>query len=56
MPTPLRRDEELSEDQDITVDDEDEESLAGKIFIYKCITFLKISYISYPRNQSLELE
>ena len=30
MPTPLRRDEELSEDQDLTIDDDDEESLAGK--------------------------
>ncbi|XP_055947737.1 chromodomain-helicase-DNA-binding protein 4-like isoform X3 [Argiope bruennichi] len=29
MPTPLRRDEELSEDQDVAIDDEDEDSLAG---------------------------
>ncbi|GIY32246.1 chromodomain-helicase-DNA-binding protein 5 [Caerostris darwini] len=29
MPTPLRRDEELSEDQEVAVDDEDEDSLAG---------------------------
>ncbi|XP_054712888.1 chromodomain-helicase-DNA-binding protein Mi-2 homolog isoform X2 [Uloborus diversus] len=29
MPTPLRRDEELSEDQDVTIDDDDDESLAG---------------------------
>lgn len=32
MPTPLRRDEELSEDQDLTIDDDDEESLAGKYY------------------------
>ncbi|GBM00120.1 Chromodomain-helicase-DNA-binding protein 5 [Araneus ventricosus] len=29
MPTPLRRDEELSEDQDVAIDDEDDDSLAG---------------------------
>ncbi|XP_035230728.1 chromodomain-helicase-DNA-binding protein Mi-2 homolog isoform X3 [Stegodyphus dumicola] len=29
MPTPLRRDEELSEDQDAAIDEEDDESLAG---------------------------
>ncbi|KAG8184140.1 hypothetical protein JTE90_010186 [Oedothorax gibbosus] len=29
MPTPLRRDGELSEDQDVNIDDEDDDSLAG---------------------------
>lgn len=31
MPTPLRRDRgELSEDQDVNIDEEDDDSLAGK--------------------------
>lgn len=51
MPTPLRRDEELSEDQDLTIDDDDEESLAGKscwylYFFKNYFCFLKCLWCS----------
>lgn len=40
MPTPLRRDGELSEDQDVNIDDEDDDSLAGK---FKMISSIVIN-------------
>lgn len=40
MPTPLRRDRELSEDQDVNIDEEDDDSLAGKSQTISLILFI----------------